>query len=310
MKQPSLSVIIPTLNGEKTLPDFFAALKMQSLEVDEILVGDSESSDRTAEICRAHGAKVISIARDDFDHGGTRTMLGEYSKGDILIYFTQDAVLSTPHSLKNLVQPLMDDTTLCCGYGRQLPAPDASLLAAHLRRFNYPADSGVRSYADRGRLGLKTIFISNSFAAYKRGPLAAVGYFKNGLIFGEDTCTLGKLLREGGCAYYAGDASVYHSHNYTYIQEFKRSFDIGVLHTAENWILHTYGEAEGVGRNYVRSALGEIISQKKYTIVFDWFFRSGVKFIGYKLGRMYVHLPKALNSRCSLNRAWWQKNGN
>lgn len=309
MKQPSLSVIIPTLNGESTLPDFFAALGMQTLGVDEILVGDSESSDRTIEICKANGATVIPVARNEFDHGGTRTMLGEYSKGDILVFFTQDAVLSQPDSLEKLIQPLIEDDSLCCAYGRQLPAPDASLLAAHLRLFNYPPKPEVRNFNDRSRLGLKTIFISNSFAAYKREPLASVGYFKNGLIFGEDTCTLGKLLKNGSSSYYAGNAAVYHSHNYAYNEEFKRSFDIGVLHTAENWILETYGNAEGVGRDYVRSALGEIISHKKYTLILDWFIRSGVKFVGYKLGRMYVHLPKSLPPHLSLNKGWWRKNG-
>lgn len=157
-----LSVIIPTLNGEATLPDFFAALAMQDIEIDELVVGDSESSDRTIEICRENGAEVVVIPRNEFDHGGTRTILGEMATGDILIYFTQDAVLSRPDSLKKLIRPLNDNKSISCAYGRQLPLPNASLLAGHLRHFNYPDRSEIRTFSDRTKLGLKTIFISNS----------------------------------------------------------------------------------------------------------------------------------------------------
>ena len=307
LKQHKISVIIPTLNGEVTLPDFFAALFMQDLVVDEVLVGDSASEDNTVEICIEHGARVIDIPRNEFDHGGTRTLLAREAKGDVLIYFTQDAVLSSPDALRTLIRPLIEHDEVCCVYGRQLPLPGASLLAAHLRAFNYPGESEKRSFSDRTQYGLKTVFVSNSFSAYKKGALAAVGYFKNGLIFGEDTCTLGRLLMEGGSVYYASEAAVYHSHNYSYGEEFRRSFDIGVLHSAEKWLLETYGKAEGVGRIYVRSALGEIISQKKYTVVFDWFSRTTVKFAGYKLGRIYKNLPNSVCSSLSLNRRWWNQ---
>ena len=300
-----ISVIIPTLNGGTTLPDFFAALAMQDLKVDEILVGDSQSSDNTVEICLANGAEIVNIPRSEFDHGGTRTLLGERAVGDILVYFTQDAVLSRPDALKRLISALIDEEGISCAYGRQLPQSNATLLSGHLRQFNYSVHSETRTFEDIPDWGLKTIFISNSFAAYKREALAAVGFFKNGLIFGEDTCTLGRILINGGGVYYASDAAVYHSHNYDYNQEFRRSFDIGVLHSTEKWLLETYGKAEGVGRKYVRSALDEIISQKKYTILIDWFLRNSVKFIGYKLGRAYKHLPKNLCSTLSLNRRWW-----
>lgn len=305
LKQHKISVIIPTLNGEATLPDFFAALLMQDLVVDEVLVGDSASEDSTVEICIEHGARVVSIPRNEFDHGGTRTLLATKATGDVLVYFTQDAVLSSPDALRKLITPLMENGIVCCVYGRQLPSPGASLLAAHLRSFNYPGESEIRSFSDRTQYGLKTVFVSNSFSAYKKGPLAAVGYFKNGLIFGEDTCTLGRLLKEGGNVYYASEAAVYHSHNYNYSEEFRRSFDIGVLHSAEKWLLETYGNAEGVGRIYVRSALAEILSQKKYTVVFDWILRTTVKFVGYKLGRSYKTLPNSVCSSLSLNRRWW-----
>lgn len=304
--QPHISVIIPTLNGEGTLEHFFVALKRQHLQASEVLVVDSSSADRSVEIAREYGAEVISIARSEFDHGGTRTMLARQAKGDFLVFFTQDAILASRDALQLLVTPLQDGT-VACSYGRQLPNIDASPVAAHLRLFNYPPESLQRAYDDRSRYGLKTIFISNSFAAYRKDRLEEVGYFKNGLIFGEDTCTLGRILAAGHKVAYVGEAAVYHSHNYTMRAELRRSFDIGVLHSREKWLLDTYGQAEGVGAQYVRSAVKDLLGAKHYLLIPDCLLRSMVKLIGYKLGRSYKILPATWRPVLSMNRLWWKR---
>ncbi|MFW2366690.1 MAG: glycosyltransferase family 2 protein [Desulforhopalus sp.] len=304
---PTISVIIPTLNGEKSLVRFFDALKAQTVQPDEILVGDSSSGDATVEICIANGAKVITIPRTEFDHGGTRTKLAQQSRGEIIVFFTQDAILADQDGIKRLIRPLLESSQIACSYGRQLPSEGAEVIAAHLRCFNYPPVSSVRDYSDRMHHGLKTVFISNSFAAYKKDQLEAVGFFKNGLIFGEDTCTLGRLLLEGYQVAYISEAAVYHSHNYSLIEEFKRSFDIGVLHKSESWLLETYGRAEGIGKQYVLSVFEMLWQKRKYLLMVECIFRSICKFTGYKLGKAYTSLPVALRPCLSLHKLWWQK---
>jgi len=304
----SISVIIPTFNGEKTLKEFFAALGRQTVQPEEIIVGDSSSTDGTVEICREAGAEIFPIEKAAFDHGGTRTFLTRQAKSDIVVFFTQDAVLATRNSLETLVVALLKDEDVACSYGRQLPHKDATTIASHLRHFNYPPDSNIRSFEDKAQYGLKTIFISNSFAAYKKERLEAVDCFKNGLIFGEDTCTLGRLLTAGYKVAYVSDAAVYHSHNYSMIEEFCRSFDIGVLHSSERWLLETYGSAENIGGNYIRSVLTKLIDDKKYILLADCFMRSGLKYIGYKLGKIYIHLPPIVLPFLSMHSLWWKKN--
>ncbi|MBA3685200.1 MAG: glycosyltransferase family 2 protein [Planctomycetes bacterium] len=53
--RPLLTVLIPTYNEERNLPDCLASVAW----VDEIFVVDSFSSDRTVEIARAAGARVV-----------------------------------------------------------------------------------------------------------------------------------------------------------------------------------------------------------------------------------------------------------
>jgi len=308
--QPTVSVIIPTLNGEETLEELFANLHRQTLQPIEILVADSSSVDGTLDICKKNGARVWSISQKNFDHGGTRTFLAKRARGDILVFFTQDAIPATRNALRLLVKPLLGDDMCACCYGRQLPQPDAHWYAAHLRRFNYPDKSLVKSFSDRDMEGLKTIFISNSFSAYRKDRLVEVGSFKNGLIFGEDTCTVGRILQAGYTSAYVSEAAVYHSHNYSVGEEFRRSFDIGVLHSSEEWLLNIFGTAEGVGFKYAQSAVKQLAVERRYLLTLSFIVRTGMKFLGYKLGRMYKKLPLSVRPVLSMHSTWWEKQNN
>jgi len=303
----TISVLIPTFNGEKTLEDLFITLGSQTLQPLEVLVADSSSVDGTVAICEKYGAKIVSILKSDFDHGGTRTYLAKQALGDILVFFTQDATLVTRNALSLLLKPLIEDDSCASSFGRQLPRPDANWHAAHLRRFNYPEESYIRTYSERNRYGLRTIFTSNSFAAYKKERLSEVDYFKNGLIFGEDTCTVGRIIQAGYTHAYVGDAEVYHSHNYSLVEEFRRSFDIGVLHSSEKWLLNTFGTAENIGFKYAQSAIKQMAAERRYLFVLSFSVRTGLKFFGYKLGRVYKKLPLYLRPVLSMNSSWWHK---
>lgn len=306
-ENPVLSVILPTWNGAASLRKLLALLSRQTIVFHELLLVDSSSADETVAIAKEFGAEVIVIPQQEFDHGGTRTLMARRAQGDILIFLTQDAIPVATNALAKLIEPLLADETIGVTYGRQLPNSDATALAAHLRYFNYPQQTVVRSFADREQFGFQTVFASNSFAAYRRTALAKVDYFKTGLIFGEDTCTVGRLLTQGEKVAYVAEAMVFHSHNYTCVQEFRRSFDIGVLHVTEKWLLDTYGQAEGRGWQYVQSGLSYLLRMKKGVLLPDFFWRVFLKFLGYQLGRNFQLLPRGLTSSLSMHRSWWAR---
>ena len=66
------SLIIPTRNASSHLARLLPALRMQTLQPDEMLVVDSASSDDTVARFREFGARVEVIDARDFNHGGTR----------------------------------------------------------------------------------------------------------------------------------------------------------------------------------------------------------------------------------------------
>lgn len=69
---PTVSAIIPTLNAEDKISDLLESLQSQTIAPCEIIVVDSESSDKTVSVATGLGAAVLAVKRKDFSHGGTR----------------------------------------------------------------------------------------------------------------------------------------------------------------------------------------------------------------------------------------------
>jgi len=304
-----LSIIIPTLNASDCLHDLLTALGNQSVKDKEVIIIDSSSTDSTVEIARSFNATITVIPKEQFDHGGTRNIAASKAKGDILIFMTQDAMPANKHALENLIQPFESDEKIAAIYGRQLPGQDATPFNAHLRLFNYPDTSYVRDYEDKNTHGFKTIFISNSFSAYRKALLEKIGWFKDNLIFGEDTYAVARLLREGYKVAYTADAMVYHSHNYTAFQEFERYFDIGVLHRSADRTVKEFGKAKAEGSKYIKSGISYLLNNNKSHLIPSFLFRNSLKYMGYNLGFRYDKIPRALACRLSMNKTWWGKTG-
>jgi len=302
-----LSVIIPTRNGRDGLRELLAGLTIQTVKPDEVLVVDSASEDGTAEVAEQYGVQVHRIDQADFDHGGTRSMAARMAAGDVLVFLTQDVLPVSRIMLEKLVEPIASNAEIVASYGRQLPSFNADDIAVHLRLFNYPAQSKMKSFEDRNRFGFETVFVSNSCAAYRKEALEHIGFFEANLIFGEDSNAVGKLLQNGGKIHYTAEAAVYHSHNYTWEEEFRRYFDVGVFHQTQRWLLDTYGGAGGRGVDYIRSGLTYLWRRRKYGLIADFMVRVGLKFCGYRLGRFHRLLPHTLTEHLSMNRRWWRR---
>lgn len=300
------SIIIPTYNAERQIQTLCEALRSQTV-TSEIIVVDSSSDDRTVEIAESFGAKVLAVRTLDFDHGGTRTLAGKAAKGDILIYMTQDALPYNRQSIENITRIFQEEHMIAAAFGRQLPYPEATAFGAHLRLFNYPETPYLRTLNDKGKYGIKTPFLSNSFAAYRRSSLDEIFWFKERLILGEDTYAGAKLLLAGYKIAYVPDAMVYHSHNYSVLQELRRYFDIGVFHKSEQWIIKEFGKAEGEGARYIRSAFAFLRKNRKYSLTPEFIVRIILKYIGYTLGQHYDTLPESIIRRLSSHNYFWDK---
>jgi len=299
-----LALCIPTLNALGTAPALIAALRRQTRVPDEVLVIDSESDDGSLQLFESVGARVYSISRAEFNHGGTRQLAVDMLvDAEVVVFLTQDAILADCHAIEKIVD-CFADPDVAAAYGRQLPRHCAGPVEAHARLFNYPSRSRTNSLSDAEEIGLKTVFISNSFSAYRRNDLMAVGGFPSHLILGEDTYIAAKLLLAERKIAYCAEALVYHSHNYKILEEFRRYFDTGVLHAREPWIRQRFGNAEGDGLRYVKSELVYLWARGRSHIP-SALFRNAWKLIGFRLGLKEALLPQVMKRKLSMFRSYW-----
>lgn len=301
-----ISIIIPTYNAEKGLDDLLKRLATQSHNDYELIIIDSSSQDNTLKIAKKYTSNVIVIPQNEFDHGGTRAQGAKIAKGDILVYFSQDALPYDEFTIENIVK-VFDDKKVGAAYGGQISYENTNLFGKHLRKFNYPDTSSIKSKKDVSKYGIKTVQLSNSFSAYRKSALEEVGMFKDNLILGEDVYVGAKMILADYSLAYASESKVYHSHSYTVWQEFKRYFDIGVFHKCESWILESFGKAEGEGMKYIKSEINYLLDSKALYLLPEFFIRNGMKYIGYKLGQNYKKLPNWLIKKLSMHHRWWDK---
>lgn len=300
----STCLIVPTRNPGPLWPKWLATFKSQHPEVN-LLVVDSSSDDGTDFAAVLSEGQYLRIAASDFNHGSTRSLALKHlpDETEIVVFMTQDALLATSDSLERLLSAFFDPT-VACAYGRQLPHAKATPLSAHARFFNYPDVSRTVSMADQQELGFKTCFLSNSFAAYRLADLLAVGGFPSNVILGEDMSVAARLLMSGKRLAYVAEACVYHSHDYTLVQEFRRYFDTGVFHARTPWLLQAFGAPRGEGLRFVLSEQSYLWRQAPAWLPLA-LASTLAKWLGYKLGRNEAYLPLNVKRWCSMHKGYW-----
>jgi glycosyltransferase involved in cell wall biosynthesis len=89
--EPSVSVVIPAHNAERTLGAVVTSLQAQAPAPDEIIVVDDGSVDGTAEIARELGATVIRTERRGYA-GGARNRGWDAARADVVVFLDADAI--------------------------------------------------------------------------------------------------------------------------------------------------------------------------------------------------------------------------
>lgn len=301
----NITIAVPIYNGGALWRESAESIYREKIKNNQfdVLVIDSESKDQSALIAREFGFSVLTIPSSDFNHGGTRNLAVEKSVGDIVIFLTQDAIPCS--GFIDEIAAVFKDERVAVAYGRQLPHLNANPLAEHARTFNYRNRSYISSLKNKDEFGIKTVFTSNSFAAYRKSVFNTIGGFPANTILSEDMYFAAKVIMAGYKVCYCAEAKVRHSHNYTPLEEFKRYFDIGVFHHDESWIRDEFSGAGGEGIRFIISEFKFLL--KKYPI---WIPRACVhnffKIVGYKLGQNYKRLPYTWIPTLSMHKRFWK----
>lgn len=99
-----LSIVIPTKNEEKYLPELLESIRRQNFPATdyEIIVADNKSKDKTREIAEKYKCKII---RGGFPGPG-RNFGAKAAKGEIVLFLDADTRLLTKNFLKKSVNEI------------------------------------------------------------------------------------------------------------------------------------------------------------------------------------------------------------
>jgi glycosyltransferase involved in cell wall biosynthesis len=96
----TLSIIIPTMNEEDYLPILLTSLKAQNYKPLETIVADAHSTDRTREIAREAGAKIVEGGMP----GAGRNNGAEVARGGVLLFLDADILFPDKTFLEKVVK--------------------------------------------------------------------------------------------------------------------------------------------------------------------------------------------------------------
>lgn len=278
-----VALFMPTYNAG---PDFNKVLDLideQSEYINKKYIIDSSSSDDTVNIARNHNFDVKVIKSEEFGHGKTRTQAAKDLKDfDYIIYMTQDIYLQK-NALKLLINFIESNSDIAVAYGKQeIDIEKGNVFEYRSRSFNYPDESIVKAKADISSLGIKTVFTSDAFCIYNIIKLKEVNYFPEDINFSEDMYVAAKFINANYKVGYCANSKVFHTHNFSIIEEFKRYKDIGRFHKTYPEIQNQFGKNTNEGVKLVINEMKYLINNKQIIKIPESLLRNLAKYIGYR----------------------------
>jgi glycosyltransferase involved in cell wall biosynthesis len=214
----TVSAVIPVKDGERYLQELLQALEREGVQ--EILVIDSGSRDRSLEIARAAGVTLLEIEPGEFQHGRTRNLGAQLTSGELICFLTQDAT-PCPGWLAAYREAFSLHERVGAAYGPHLPRADTSpMIARELTEFFAGFSAAGQPVV---QLAGDPSFLSNVNACYTRSCWEEI-HFRE-VAYSEDQAFGADLLAAGWAKVYHPQAAVLHAHDYGAIEFMRRYFD-------------------------------------------------------------------------------------
>lgn len=205
--QDTVSCIIRTYNEADYIVKLIQALRSQKNVCKrlEIIVVDSGSTDRTANIVKNLDVKLINIAKSEFNYSKSLNLGIENSAGDLIVILSAHSIPSQNTCLQKMIAHF-EDKNVAGVYCRQIPWPDADLFEV-LRIEKYFGEKS-RNFS-RWTSSVNMTF-SNAASCIRRSV-----WEKHPFIMpaAEDHEWARWAIENGYIIVYEAEAPVYHSHN-------------------------------------------------------------------------------------------------
>ncbi len=111
-----ISIVIPTLNEEKYLPNILNDLKKQSFKDFEIIVSDANSEDKTGDVARLNSCKFILSKKEDRHPSIQRNNGAKIAQGDLILFLDADTRIFDKEFIKKTVDYFYKENLVIAGF--------------------------------------------------------------------------------------------------------------------------------------------------------------------------------------------------
>jgi len=177
-----LSIIIPTKNEEALLPRLLKSIQIQTFRDFEIIVADAKSTDKTREVAKSFGAKLVEGGMP----GPGRNLGAKVACGEFLLFMDADAVMPNDRFLSDTMQEI-ETYAIDVGTCRLKPLSEKSVDSFMHGFYNkyITLTAGVRPHAP------------GSCIFARRSVHEAIGGFDERVVFAEDMEYVQRAYKRG-----------------------------------------------------------------------------------------------------------------
>jgi glycosyltransferase involved in cell wall biosynthesis len=200
--KPSCSVVIRAYNEEAHIGRLLQGIAWQTLPDVETILVDSGSSDRTPDIAKEYGARVVQISPEEFTFGRSLNRGIEAAQADLVVIVSAHCYPVYPDWLEQLLAPLADDG-VAISYGRQRGGETNRYSEHQWFRHYFPEHSLAR----QGHA-----YCHNANAAIRRSIWQEHKYNEN-LTGLEDLAWGSWVFEQGYGIAYSAEAEIIHLHD-------------------------------------------------------------------------------------------------
>jgi rhamnosyltransferase len=253
--KPVCSIVIRAFNEEKHISRLLNGITQQTVKDVQVILVDSGSTDKTVEIAKEHGARIIKIDPREFTFGRSLNLGIQQAQAELVLIASAHVYPVYPDWIESMLEPLSDPKTALV-YGKQRGVPSSQFSEQQIFTHWYPDESAIQQDHP---------FCNNANAAIRNSLWQEHAYDEtlSGL---EDLEWAKWACEQGYRIVYCSDAEIIHVHN-------------------ESW--------QGVHKRYMREGMAfkQIYPQEHFSLLDLWrlFLKNSFSDMGMAIRKRVLH---------------------
>lgn len=290
-----VSVVVLAHCPKDEFVDNLRLILRQTIKPNEILVMNTDESKFYTNLSEDNKNYLDSLIKDniiivkhidklEFDHGRTRNLAVSMLDCDYVLFMTDDAVPYDDKLIYNLMLGF-DDKRVAISTARQVAKSNAKFVEKLVREFNYKDETYIRTLDTEKVYGIKNYFVSNVCTMYDKKIFDALLGFKEDIPLNEDMLYAYKAIHNNYKIYYNKNAIVKHSHNLSYIAQFKRNYAIAKSQKQNKDVFENLNNIKE-GKKLVFYVLISCLKRGKILSMIDFTIECIFRYLGFICGKL------------------------